>query len=167
MHTSRQVVDDEDSNDRRESAKQLAAWAHKPPKRERSKTISDSAFEKATLQMHSMAKSTDWSAATPRHILALYAWLHEKVYGVAPGELTSRERLIATGAASRMLDRDFDGDQGAMVAYVLWTWKRERATEKWRRENGRVEGRRIGWRLQFNGSLLTDYRIELARRARG
>jgi hypothetical protein len=153
-----------DDDDVRDSARKLAAWAHKPARSTRSKTISDSAFEKATREMHRMAQSTDWSEATARHMVALYAWLHEKVYGVAPGELTSRERLYAAGAAARMLEKEFDGDPGAMATFVVWTWKREKKTEEWRRANGRTEGRRIGWRLQFNNSLLTDFRIEVKRR---
>lgn len=153
-----------EDDDARESAKQLAAWAYKGPKRPKTQTISDSAFEKATREMSRMAASTDWSSATARHLVALYAFLHEKVYGVAPAELTSRERFFAAGAANRMLATHFDGDQGAMVAFVRWTWMRELKTEAWRRSNNRTEGRRIGWRLQFNGSLVTDYHVEQKRR---
>jgi hypothetical protein len=131
-------------------------------RRERPKTIPEGAWTKALAETRERMASGDWEGAAPRNLLALYALLHETVYGIAPGELTSATRLYAAGAAGRMLKADFDDDAGAMAEFMRWLWGRERKREAWRRENGR-DGQRIGWRLQFNTQLVTDYRLALAR----
>jgi hypothetical protein len=149
----------------RESARKLAVWSEKPEStKQRTKTIADGAWEKACNEARAMMRSADWNEATPRHFVAAYAMLHERVYGAAPGELTPTVRLQAAGAAGRMLKQEFDGDNAQMAAFLHWTWMREKGREDWRRANRR-EGGRIGWRLQFNGSLLTDYRVDKARKA--
>jgi hypothetical protein len=119
-------------------------------------------------EMLAMVKARDWKGATGNHFVELYAWCHEKVYGVEPGEIrgTSKAattaRKAAISMASRMLNSEFEGAVG-MANYLHWAFKREVEREKWRVENGR-EGGRITWRLVFAaGSLLTDYRIARAR----
>jgi hypothetical protein len=119
-------------------------------------------------EMIAMVKSRDWKNATGNHFVELYAWCHEKVYGVEPGEIrgTSKGATTARKAAimmaSRMLKAEFETPVN-MANYLHWAFKREVEREKWRVENGR-EGGRITWRLVFAaGSLLTDYRIAKAR----
>lgn len=131
-------------------------------KRPRAKTISDSAFARATREAVLMMESGDWSAAVPRHFVALYALLHEKVYGVRADELTPSARLVAAGLARGMCDRLFGGDPGEMAGYMRWVWAREKDREAWRRANQK-DGGRIGARLVFGGALVTEYRLHLAR----
>ena len=121
-------------------------------------------IEKARTGMHAMAESGDWGGATGAHLVALYEWIHEQVYGVAPGELDGKTWAIARQAAGRMVEQQFGGDYGAAVVFMRWAWKREQRSEQWRRETGK-EGRRIGWRLQFHGALITDYKVDAARRS--
>src|ERR1019366_5123563 len=60
-------------------------------------------------------------------------------------------------------DQLFTGDAGAMAAFFRWTWQRE----EWKEKNGKNDG---GWRVtpwqQFNGKILTDYRVDLERQHR-
>lgn len=148
-----------------DSAREMEAWAKRPPKRARAKTIPDAQWKRAREEALAMLKSGEWKEATPRHFAAAYALLHERVYGVEPGDLTPTTRLMAAGLAARMLDKEFDADKGALAGFLLWTWKREEGREKWRRENGR-EGGRITPRLQFNGAIVTDFRLEMERKSR-
>ncbi len=127
-----------------------------------SKTIGDGRFGKITAEAVRRMRSGEWEGAGTLAFVALYAHLHEGVYGCAPADLDPRTRLAATNMARRMLDREFDEDPAALAEFMRWCWKREAANEKWRRENAR-DGRRISWRLQFSSSLLTDYRVDLAR----
>jgi hypothetical protein len=149
--------------DVQERAKRLSEWADRPS-RTRMKTITDSAMARATREVEAMLESGEWDDALPRHFLALYALLHLRVYKVEALELTSSVRLFAAGAAGKMLKAHFDDDPYAFVEFIRWTWQREARREVWRRDNGR-DGQRIGWRLQFGGSLLTDYKrsLQLAR----
>lgn len=104
--------------------------------------------------------------ADPRLMVGLYSALHELVYGVAPDDL-ARDWSQAVAAAKRMLDQQFSDDAPRMTMFLKWTWAREKDREKWRVENRR-DGSRIGWRLQFQSlSLLTDYKVFIARRVNG
>jgi hypothetical protein len=98
------------------------------------------------------------------HFVAMYADLHEKVYGIAPVELDDGKVFhMAKQAADRLLEKHFGGDPGEMVTFVLWVWDREKGREDWRR-GGIKSGGRIGWRLQFGGALVSDYRLDAVRR---
>jgi hypothetical protein len=120
---------------------------------------------RAIVEMDAMAESGDWSAAKGHHLVALYAWCHNAVYGVEPLELDSRAWAIAGTCATRMVEQHFDQDPGKAIEFMRWAWDREREREEWRRANGR-SGRRIGWQLQFSGSLITDWKLDIARRAK-
>lgn len=153
------------------SARQLEAAdsvsrlvAPKLAARPRSFRSSKGAIERAREQMHAMAESADWEQAGGAHLVALYEWLHEQVYGVATAELDARTWALAAQAAARMADQQFEGDYGRAVVFMRWVWKREIEREKWRRENGK-SGSRIGWKLAFHGSLVTDYKVDRARRS--
>jgi len=123
---------------------------------------------KAREQMNEMLVANDFAAAKPTHLVALYEWCHERVYGVAPAELTPKVWRGAMFAAARMLKDEFNDDVLAMVAFVRWVWRRENARESKRRgaawDGGATSTFRISWRLQFvTKHLITDYRIDRAR----
>jgi hypothetical protein len=143
----------------RESSTRLAASCK--PRRARAKTISEAPWEKARRQARDMMASGDWSDAIPRHFVAAYELLHEKVYGVAPAELNSKTRVQASYVAAACLSKQFGGDVAEMAAFMRWSWEREMSREKWRREQGR-QGGRLGVSLQF-GAVVTDYRLAMAR----
>ncbi len=110
-----------------------------------------------------LCRTEEWAAAKPGVLVALYAKLHAHVYGVLPAELDSpREWLQACRAAGLLVKRDFGGDAARAVDFMAWCWDREEGRERWRREHGR-DGGRIGWRLQFSRSLLSDWRVDQAR----
>lgn len=114
-------------------------------------------------QAEAMRESGDWDKASAQHFVALYVILHEAVYGIRPLEFTDDERAKAAMMASRMLKTHFEDSPSQMATFMRDVWNKERATEKWRRENHR-EGSRIGWYRQFNGSLVTDWRINQLRK---
>jgi len=155
-------LEDSEDEEIRESSTQLAVMCTRKRK-PRAKTISEGSWEKALKQAREMIASGEWDDALPRHYVAAYALLHEKVYGVAPAELTAAARLRAAGLVAGCLDRQFGGDKAEMAAMMRWTWQREVAREKWRRENDRSGGR-IGVHLQF-GACVSDYRVDKARRS--
>jgi hypothetical protein len=110
------------------------------------------------------ARTADWQGAHGRHLVGLYAQLHEGVYGFAPSELDAPGWAFASAAATRMVDRQFGADFERAVEFMRWVWRREEERERWRRANAR-EGGRIGWRLQFGAAaLVDDYRVDQARR---
>jgi hypothetical protein len=129
----------------------------------RSKTIGASVFNRARLEVQEMIESGDWAQCGARHLVALYDLMHLKCYGVEAVELGSTERYNAAMMAANLVKRMFGGDYVSAVEYMRFVWTKEISTEKWRRENGR-EGRRIGTRLMFGGTLVTDYRLSLARK---
>src|SRR5882724_9237047 len=57
-----------------------------------------------------MGRSGKWEGARPGHLVALYMWLHEGLYGVQPGELeVGTTFVIASYHAKRCLDTHFGG----------------------------------------------------------
>jgi hypothetical protein len=123
------------------------------------------ATEKASVMMAEFQKGDRhaFDSAKASELVGLYSLLHALVYGVRPEELAV-EWTSAVAAARRQLVSQFDGRPSRLVAFLRWTWKRESKREKKRRSNGASEVYRVGWRLQFGNSLLTDYRVAVARR---
>jgi hypothetical protein len=153
-----------DEQDAEIAAKMLETFCGSPKPPKKTRTISDSVFAKVRRDVEAMIVSGDWSEATPRDFVALYAMLHNRVYGVEPEDLTSTTRLHAAAAARRLLDRSFGGDPGEFASFIRWVWIREESREKWRVQNN-ISGGRVSWYKQFNGALVTDWRVE--RRAPG
>jgi hypothetical protein len=141
---------------------ELAKFLHRPSKGGKSRTLSESAWRKAKEDASRRMASGEWEGAQCRVFLASYALLHEEIYGVEPEELTPSERYFALAIISRFLHYKFDDNPSLLAAFLRWTWVREKGRERWRRENNQP-GRRIGWKAQFSGYLLTDYKLDLAR----
>lgn len=100
-----------------------------------------------------------WVKLTPALYVALYAWLHQQVYGIDPSaELASKVGLGARSAATNILKNEFNGNAGEMLMFMRWTWFREREREEWRKANNR-QGGRITWRVQFSHGLVNEYRL--------
>jgi predicted P-loop ATPase len=93
-----------------------------------------------------MMKSGEWDEAEPEHFVCAYEQLYCHVYRV-PCTIPASERTKARKAAGALLDR-FD-DPNEMAGYLRWTWGQGR----------RSKGRPIGWRLQFGGQVLDEYRV--------
>jgi len=105
-----------------------------------------------------------WDGADARTLVGLYALSHRHVYGVDAQEL-EKEFLAATSSARALLRKEFGDAVVAAVHFVQWCWARENKAERVRRAEGKTDGRRLGWRLQFaHRSLLVDYRTASARR---
>ncbi len=145
---------------------ELTEWAAQGRRRrhprKQSRTISNKAFARYIEETKQLLKDGNWADSHPGHYVALYFLLHEAVYGVSPIDLTSKDRKKAFFLASRLLKLEFADDKLEMVGHMKWAWSREEQREKWRRSNGRA-GSRITWYRMFNGSLLTEYRIDKAR----
>lgn len=144
----------------------LGSWADSAPppakKRRASPRGGRQLLERSLEEVRArVAAGQSWEGAEPRHLVALYAVLHRKVYGTAPLELDGKIVLGAVSAARRMVEEAFGGSVTEAVEYLRWTWARE--NRRWRRSEG--DARRIGWRLQFvSRSLITDYRAARAQR---
>lgn len=151
------------------SPKTLDDWANETvtgkPKGEKrnTKSIATAQFDRARVEVEAMMKSGEWEGTSARHLVALYALMHERVYGVAAAELGPKERYTSCLRAGTLVKREFGGDYVEAVEFMRWAWTREKSREKWRRENGK-DGGRIGPGLMFGGALLTDYRLAMARR---
>lgn len=105
-----------------------------------------------------MRASGDWVGARPRNMVALYVLCHRHVYGVDPLELSGKAWTAACLMAARIIANEFDDDVKRCVAFLAWTWSRERRAHA---HAAGAERRRLGWRLQFSAALLTDYRVHL------
>lgn len=101
--------------------------------------------------------------------MGLYAACHEMVYGVLPEELEEvRLFKLAAREASRLLRASFKGEVDAAVEYLKWVWGREKGRVQWAASQSPPKERvRLGWRLSFSESFVTDYRVALASRRRG
>ncbi len=121
--------------------------------------------DKARSELREMLTHSDFGKASATHLVALYEWCHEQVYGARPAEIEKRTAWkMVVFAASRMIRDDFGGDVAEVIAFIRWTWQREKARERARRAQPDSRVGRIGWRLQFvTKYLLTDYRIAKAR----
>ena len=130
-----------------------------PPKRKRS---ANGVYDRSVTEVAGWLAGSEgqetWGRAEARHFVALYAVLHERVYGAAPAELRSEAWWGAVSAAGKMLREEFGGEPARMLDFVRWTWRREQGREKKRGDEQEV--RRVGWKLQFlTRHLLTDYRV--------
>lgn len=165
-HALLHVVDEGSSHDlssemydlcREQEAKQMRR------KKNKSKTIGASVFNRATLETEEMIRSGEWDDATPRHMVALYALMHEKVYGIEAVDLDSQARYKMTMMANTFIKREFSDNVVDAVEFFRWMWGREMGHEKYRRENA-TDGRRLTAYLMFSNKLLPDFRLHLVRK---
>lgn len=139
----------------------------KPERKLNTGAFAPAKMARVRVEVSEMMRSGEWGAATARHFVDMYLQLHAKVYGAEP-TTTSQDRVRAALLAGMMLRKHFGGDPQRMAAYVRWTWMREHHREQKRRGVEDADGFRLGWRLQFGGGLLDDYRVAEARaRSRG
>jgi hypothetical protein len=110
--------------------------------------------ERATHDAKVRAESGEWDGAKASTILGLYSMCHKIAYGCSPGELDDKVAFTnATRHVQRMMQDHFGGEASRMVGFVKWVWAREKV----RVDAGRASTR-LGWRLQFSSSILTDYK---------
>lgn len=129
------------------------------------KTIAASSFDRSLVEVDEMIRSGDWDNARASHLVALYDRLHVRCYKVECTELGPSERYNAAMMAANVVKRHFGGEYVEAAAFMRWVWEKEIKDEKWRRDHERFNARRIGYRLMFSGSMITDYRLYLARRS--
>lgn len=134
-------------------------------RKKKPRTIAAAMFDRSLVEVEEMARTGDWDQARSGHLVALYDRMHRKCYGIEAVELGPTERYNAAMMASNMVKRHFGGDFPEAAEFMRWVWVKEIKDEKWRREQGRFDNRRIGYRLMFSGTLITDYRLFLARRS--
>jgi hypothetical protein len=134
-------------------------------RKHRSKTIAAATFDRALADVDEMIKTGEWEGAGARHLVALYDRLHLKCYGIEATDLGSAERYNAAMMAANLVKREFGGEVAEAAEFMRHIWEREISAEKWRRENNRINARRIGFRLMFSGGMVADYRLYLARRS--
>jgi hypothetical protein len=145
-------------------AESFASYIQTSEPRRKSMTVGKAARERAKTETVGMIESRDWDSANARHLVCLYGWLHARVYGIEAVELDNSSLFAkAQHSAQVLLAKHFDDDIAECVSFIRWVWTRERGRENWRRENG-VSSSRIGVFLQFKPAMVTEYRIEKARK---
>jgi hypothetical protein len=137
----------------------LNDWVEKAtPKSERTKPgVPKKVWERALQRVSNSFETGDWSASMPLDLVATYALCHRFVYKVDASELTPSELHKAKLIANRFFVKEFERDLSQFVEYARWVFKREKMRET-KRVGDELNGQRIGWRLFFSGSLLTDWR---------
>jgi hypothetical protein len=133
----------------------------KRPKRPRSCVGSKAHVEIVRAESEVLRNSKRWGEMKPSHLVALWVWLYQQVYGVAPepAEVSPKAYSTATLFAGRLLKDSFGGDAARMVGFMRWTWARELKMKR-----ARPDGRRIGARLMFSAALVGDWRLATAGR---
>jgi hypothetical protein len=146
-----------------ESLAKLVAPAVERVSKKREFQVSKGHIDKARSGMQEMLGAEKWKDATGTHLVALYEWVHEKIYGVLPLELDGRAWARAASMANRMVATHFENDFEKAVTFMRWVWRGEKKREEWRRDKG-VDGGRIGWWQMFNGGrFITDYKVSVDR----
>lgn len=141
---------------------EFAGEAKQKAKRRSPPTMTPRAWAQYLAVARERAKTGDWGDCVGAHLVALYALCHERVYDIPAGELEdAAQRWLAAGAGQRLIEKEFSGDAGRAAEYLVWAWRREEGRARWRSENGR-EPQRMGWRLAFSKSIVTDYRLAQA-----
>ena len=139
----------------------LAAFLNRKPREKgsRGKTLTE--IEAAVVDAKARARSGDWEDVKATVFVGLYAMCHESTYGVAPAEMTELVQFRAAAKnASKLLADTFGGSAARMVSFIKWTWLREKSRLDYARKRGNAGDRgRIGWRLQFSKSFVTDYQV--------
>jgi hypothetical protein len=129
--------------------------------------FTDAKLRKAVVEVEEMIRVRDFTAARPRHFVALHGVLHARVYGVGPTD-PPVSRMRAALQVSRLLKVHFDDDPAKLAAFVRWSWIREAGNEKFRRSKGdHTAGRRMGLGLQYSSHMVDDYRVDIMRRGAG
>ena len=150
--------------EREQAAEQLELTVKEHAKQQRKQRGRGMNVEQLKAEAQQMREQQCWATASPKHLVLLHAMLHEHVYGVAPDSGSGKTFTFASSSATKMLREEFANDPEAMVDYLRWSWQREQDREEWRRKNGR-DGGRLDWRRQFaQRCVLTDYRVDQARR---
>ena len=112
-----------------------------------------------------MMAGGDWAEAKPRHLVALWAMCHERVYRASGmGELRGMGWRASVKAAASMLRDEFGGDAAAMAGFVRWCWLREEGKERWCKDRGFERHARLTWKRQFDAAVLADWRVDQARK---
>lgn len=113
-----------------------------------------SAFDRALENVHdrfTKSREGDWSELEPSTLLGLYAYCHEKVYGVLPEELAD-DWYPAVSTVTKFMKKQ----EGLnFPAFIRWCWQRERRS----RTKNPDSDFRIGWRYQFSQKMVTDYKV--------
>ena len=156
------LFDDEIDEEQRAAATRVAAWVGTKKEKKSKRPPTPSTINRWKHEAQERFTSGEWAGAKPVHIVAFYMALHLHVYQIEPEELKGSTYLFAASAAERQLRTDFKNNVEDFIEFMRWVWIREEEREKWRRENGR-DGGRIGWKLMFSPTLLTDYRLYKAR----
>lgn len=134
------------------------------PKVKRVKAKSMPPIEVALDDAKRRAKSGDWEGSKGATFIGLYALCHEMVYGVVPDELYEQQTFRAAAKFALKVLRDrFEDDADQCAAFMRWSWEREKRKHTWAQANG-LDRNRLGWKLQFATTMLTDYRVALSQK---
>jgi len=129
-------------------------------RRTRRSAVSKATIEREIADIERRVAENDWRSLKPAQLVAVYAWCHDRAYGVRPDDLTGATWSDARKRAGLMVKRDFGGDVDAALEFLRWVWGREEGRIEWKKANGRPI-RRLTWHDQFTARwLLSDYRVD-------
>lgn len=105
------------------------------------------------------AMTGDWTGSKGSTLVGLYAICHKMIYGVVPDELYHAATMrAASRLAASSLHVVFRDEASEAVAFIRWSWEREKRKNAWASQKG-FDRSRLGWKFQFSRSLFTDYRV--------
>ena len=156
----------------REASARFEAWVTPAPRKldakgkpARKKPAAGPALvARAVEEMTEIRTGEAWHRAQPKHFVALYASLHEHVYGVKPIEL-GKEWPFAVSACRKLMKDEFEADPLRFVKFMQWVWADEVKAAKKRDASNTF---RIGWKYMFvSRGMVTNYRVVQVRAGKG
>lgn len=132
------------------------------------KTTTLKPVEVAVADAENRSQTGDWTGATGRTFVGLYALCHRIVYGEIPLELFEKQEFsIAARMANKALHEWFEDNPDILVEFVKWAWEREKGRDVWALREGKTRSR-MRSRLQFSAAYVQDWRVyRILRRRRG
>jgi len=138
-------------------------WTKPRPKRQRSASANytEAKMLAAASKLDDVIARQAWDEARPVEFLVLFMRMYLLIYGT-PLVASATDRRNATLMIAGCIRNYFGGDKVKFADFMRWTWRREKRTEKWRRENNQP-GRVIGIRLQCSSAFVSDWRVDVER----
>lgn len=127
-------------------------------RKKQNRSLTPKRINKEIEKISKRIENDDWEDFRSGELVALYAWCHNEVYGVMPGELDGVWKE-AKYAAGNMVRREFGNDAVRAVKFFKWLWAREEGRVKWKINKG-IQITRISWKAVFvHRYLITDYNV--------
>lgn len=144
---------------------QVTDFLNKPKKRapkSRRMPLAEQALQDATPRA---SGEWGWDDADSKTFVGLYVYCFKMVYGFIPEELNKKPIYRRAKAdALKMFHEMFDDDPYEMLAYMKWTWEREKKRNEWAEREG-VDRSPMSTYQQFSAQFYTQYKVSASRKS--